>query len=249
MKRLVIFTLVVAVPLLTACCPIPDLSTLFGGDISITGSGNVVTRDFDLSGFDQVDVSHAFDVDISRGDTFGVVVRVDERVEEYLEVVKQGRTLKIGLTPRSYSMEDVRTMEAEITMPELTGLELSGASRGIIGGFDSTEGLTVEVSGASHLMGDIQAGDVRFAVSGASRVTLSGSAEDVIIDASGASRVDLADFPVEDANVAASGASQVTVNASGRLDVNASGASQVKYLGSPSLGSVDASDSSSVEPE
>ena len=140
-------------------------------------------------------------------------------------------------------------MEAEITMPELTGLELSGATRGTVSGFDSTEGLTVQVSGASRLSGDIQAGDVRFDVSGAGRVTLSGSGEDAVIGASGASHMDLADFPVVDANVEASGASTVTVNASGRLDADASGASHVKYLGSPSLGTVDTSGGSSIEPE
>ena len=133
-------------------------------------------------------------------------------------------------------------------MPELTGLELSGGTRGTIGGFKSSKGLNVDVSGGSRLSGDIEAGDVRFDVSGGSRVTLIGSAEDSVIDASGGSRVDLADFPVANANVGASGASKVTVNASGRLDVDAGGASEITYLGSPSLGTIDSSGGSAVEP-
>jgi len=52
---------------------------------------------------------------------------------------------------------------------------------------------------------------------------------------------------VGDADVEASGASTVTVNASERLDANASGASHIKYLGNPSLGTVDTSGGSSVE--
>ena len=67
------------------------------------------------------------------------------------------------------------------------------------------------------------------------------------IDASGASSVDLGGFPVNDANVEASGASNVTVNARGKLDVNASGASHVYYLGSPTLGKVDTSGASSIK--
>jgi hypothetical protein len=51
--------------------------------------------------------------------------------------------------------------------------------------------------------------------------------------------VDLSAFSVVDANVEASGASQVTVNVSGRLDVDASNASHVTYLGSPTLGKMD----------
>jgi len=216
-------------------------------EISITGSGNVVTQDFALTGFDKVDVSHAFKVDISQGDTFSVVIRIDDNLVQYLEVVKRGSTLKIGLEPaRRYGIRNA-TLESQVTMPELTGLDLSGASHGTITGFKSTKALDVDLSGASHLAGDIEAGDGRFDVSGASHVTLSGSAQDVTIDADGASHVNLADFPLADADVEASGASNVTVNASGKLDVNARGASHVYYLGSSTLGKVDTSGGSSVE--
>lgn len=248
MKKHVLFTLIVMVPFVSACCGIPDLSGLIpaSGPV-IEGSGTLVTREFDLAGFDKVDVSYATRVNISQGDSFSVVVSIDDNVLEYLQVEKQGSTLKIGLDPRR-NYRDTRAT-AEVTMPELTGLELSGASRGTISGFKSSRGFNVDASGASRLSGDIEAGDARFDVSGGSRVTSTGSAEDAVIDASGGSTVDLADFPVADANVEASGASDVIVHASGTLDVDASGASHVKYLGSPTLGSIDTSSGSSVEPE
>ena len=43
------------------------------------------------------------------------------------------------------------------------------------------------------------------------------------------------------ANVEASGGSEVTVNASGRLDADASGGSDIYYLGSPTLGTIEES--------
>ena len=52
-----------------------------------------------------------------------------------------------------------------------------------------------------------------------------------------------------DANIEASGASKVTVNASGRLDADVSGASHVYYVGSPSLGKIETLIGSSVEPK
>ncbi len=211
----------------------------------LTGSGKVVAQEEEISDFDKVEVSDAFKADISQGETFSVVVRIDDNLLGYLEVVKQGSTLKIGLkTDRR--IRDA-TLEAEVTLPGLTGLDLSGASQVTITGFKSANALDVEASGASHLRGDIEAGDARFNVSGASQVTLSGSAGDVTVDGSGASAVDLADFPGADANVKASGASEVTVNASGTLDVDASGASHVYYLGSPTLGKVNTTGASAVE--
>lgn len=215
-------------------------------DRLITGSGNVVTREESITGFDRVDISHAFEVEITQGDTFRVLVRVDDNLVEHLDVVKKGETLKIGMKPGPIYNFGKTTLEAEITMPELTGLDAAGASHVTITGFKSAKGLNVDVSGASTLDGEIVAGDARFDVSGASRVTLSGSGQLVVIDASGASEVDLSAFPVTDASIEASGASKVTVNASGRLDADASGASHVYYVGSPTLGEIDTSGASSV---
>jgi hypothetical protein len=231
------------VPLLAGCCAIP----LPG--LSITGSGDVVTLEEDITEFDEVDVSHAFEVDITQGEDFLVVVRVDDNLREYLRVVKRGSTLVIGLEPGRPLNVRRATLEAEVTMPELTGIELSGASHVTITGFESPKPLEVDASGASELRGDIEAGDARFHVSGASRVTLRGSADDLTIDGSGASRVDLSDFDVLDADIELSGASRATVRASGRLDVRASGASHVSYAGSPTLGDIDTSGASTVRPE
>jgi hypothetical protein len=232
------------VALLAACTLVEEISSRV---TTITGLGNVVTQEENITGFDKVDVSNAFKVDIRQGDSFRVVIRVDDNLLEYLDVAKRGSTLRIGLEPgRAYNIRRA-TMEADVTMPELTSLELSGATQATISGFESTERLDVDVSGASQLRGDIEAGDARFEVSGASQVTLSGSAGDVTINVSGASTANLADFSVGDASVEASGASKVTVNTSGRLDAEASGASSVFYLGNPTLGNIDTSGASSVE--
>lgn len=245
MKKCILFPLIVLGLLVSACGVIPSPFDLIRRQISISGSGPLVTSEWAITGFDKVDVSNAFHVDISQGDSFRVVTRVHSNLVEYLDVVKQGNTLKIGLKAGYVISEG--TLQAEVTMSELTGLDLSGASHGSITGFKSTRDVGVDVSGASSLEGDIEAGDARFDVSGASHVNLSGSAQDVTIDASGASEVDLADCPVADANVEASGASNVTVSPSGRLDVDASGASHVYYIGSPTLGRIDTSGASSVE--
>lgn len=194
---------------------------------------------------DRDPVFQGFHVDISQGGTFSVVIRVDDNLVQYLQVAKEGNTLKIGLKP-GYSVRNA-TLQAEVTMPELTGLDLSGGSHATITDFKSTKALDVDLSGGSHLRGDIEAGNASFDLSGGSDVTLSGLGQNVTIDASGSSEVDLADFPVADVNVEVSGGSEATVKPSGRLDADASGGSDVYYLGNPTLGKIGTSGSSSVE--
>jgi hypothetical protein len=153
-------------------------------------------------------------------------------------------------------------------MPEIRSLDFSGASTGTVSGFNSSEGLTasasgastinldemvygkkitLEVSGASHISGNIvTGGDARLETSGASTITLSGSAGDLDADASGASRLSLDDFEVNDARVDLSGASNGTVNLDGRLDASVSGASHLRYTGDAELGDINVSGGSSV---
>jgi hypothetical protein len=213
----------------------------------ITGSGNVVTQEEAISGFDKVEVSHTFNVDISQGETFSVVVNMDDNLLQYLEVVKQGSTLKIGLKTDRISRDS--TLEAEVTLPGLTGLNLSGASHANITGFKSTKDISFDLSAASSSRGDIEAGDISIGLSDSSSITLTGSGQDLTIDAKGSSELDLTDLLVVNASVILSDASTATVNASGRLDVDASDASDVYYLGDPTLGEINTSSESSVEPK
>jgi hypothetical protein len=238
MFKLIILFVSLMVILLSGCVP-----------ITLTGSGNVVTQEEPITGFDSVDISHSFNVDISQGESFSVVIRIDDNLIEHLHVVKQGDTLKIGLDPnRDFNIQNA-TMEAKVTIPELTGLDLSGSSDANITGFISTKNLTVDLSGSSSLVGDIEAGDISIDLSGSSDLTLAGSGGDMTIDISGSSDLDMAELPAVDARVSASGSSSAIVNASGRLDVDASGASDVYYLGDPSLGTISISGSSTIQPK
>jgi hypothetical protein len=58
--------------------------------------------------------------------------------------------------------------------------------------------------------------------------------------------LDLENFHVNDANVILSGASHVTINLDGRLDVDASGLSNLEYIGEPTLGTINTSGGSNV---
>lgn len=222
---------------------------LFGcAQVTITGSGNVISQEEILAGFDQVDVSSSFIVDITQGEDFSVVIRSDDNLVEHLQVVKSGSTLKIGLDPGKWYIINDATMEAEVTMPDLVGIDLSGSSIARVSGFESQKSLSVDVSGGSIFQGDMHAGDVSIDSSGSSSVILSGSAGDIFVDASGSSEVDLADFPAANGTVNTSGGSTATVNLGGRLDADASGSSDIYYLGELEFGKMETSGSSSIQP-
>jgi hypothetical protein len=97
----------------------------------------------------------------------------------------------------------------------------------------------VNALGASRVKGEFElSGDARLEVMGASRVELSGSAYDTVIDIRGASHAKLGNFTVHNAKVKIAGASNAVVKADGRLDIDATGASNLSWVGNPTMGDV-----------
>lgn len=244
MKKCILITmiLVIIMGLLSAvsgCIP--------GVGPSVTGSGKLAAWDFDYRDFTKVEAGYAFDVEIVKAESYVVRITTDDNLYEYLDISKQGDTLRIGLKPNyDYDYSNI-TRKATINMPDLEKLGLSGASKAnISGGFSSNHAVDFDLSGASKASGSIEMADGRFDLSGASSLELEGSANDIDIEASGASHVKLSDFSVVNVEINLSGASDATINASGRLDGDLSGASKLSYMGNPTIGSINTSGGSTI---
>ena len=260
MKKAII--LVILAFVLTAATLLPGCE--------VTGPGNVVTEEKDFTGFTYIEVEGTFEVEIIQSDSFSITVSADENFFDYIAVSKEGKTLRIYLNPRHTFTDftlQAKTLKAKITMPALHGLRLSGASKGTVTGFKSSDDLSLtvsgassldiddievddvefEISGASKVSGNLTADDAEFEVSGASNVELEGSADDIIVNASGASKVNLADFPLDNADIHLSGASEATIHAKGRLDCVVSAASRLYFQGNPTMGKVSVTGASTIK--
>jgi len=204
-----------------------------------------VTKEFDFRNFTSIEVGYAFEVNVTRADTHSVTITLNENVFEYLDISQSGKTLIIRM--KSYYIYQRVTRQASITLPALRSLELSGASRGEVAGFETTDDMGFDVSGASNLsLVDLKAGNTSFDVSGASTVELEGKGTNVRLEVSGASTARLERFPIEIANTHVSGASNATIEVSDRLDIDVSGASRLYYNGSAVLGSIEVSGASTL---
>ena len=226
-------------------------------------NGGTVTRELDFSDFTSVEVSHAFKVEIICSDSYQASITASARLLDYIDVAKSGNTLKISR--KSHHSPTGTVPEAQIAMPILNKLRLSGATKGTVKGFSSQgdfdlnlsgasaldiemkAGETkVEISGASRLSGNMKADDAEFTLSGASRAELNGSAKNVVLNAWGASKLDLADFVLDDTDVHLKGASKATLNVGGNLTLDLSGASRLEYIGNPTIRDINISGASSV---
>ena len=193
----------------------------------VVGSGDLVTREEFFSDFTSVDVGGGFNVEISQSSSYSVLVTADDNVMENILVSKSGDTLNVGVN-WAVSLSSV-TLKVEITMPELRELELSGGVQGRIEDITSSDSISIDLSGGSHLTGN-------------------GEAVDLTVDGSSGSHLDFTDFIVQDASVELSGGSHATINLNGTLDADLSGGSQLHYYGDPTLGDIEKSGGSIIDP-
>jgi hypothetical protein len=213
--------------------------------IIVLSPGNQKTQTYSFTDFTALNVGSAFKVNITQSNTYSVTITAGENLLKQIEVTQNGNTLTIDVKP-SINF-GIFKAEAQITMPKLDNIVLSGATRGTAQGFSSEDPFGAEISGASSLeITNFQAGNVTTNISGASTFTATGSANDLTSIVSGASHLNLLNLAVNNANMDISGASQATINAHGRLDANLSGASHLEYTGSPTLGTINTSGASSI---
>ena len=236
--------IIIVIAIVAVVAAISTVLALRGWPGGLVGSGNLETEEYAFTNFTKVEISSAFEFEVNQSSSYSINVTADDNVMDYVRVSQVGQTLKIGLGTVTW-LGPV-TLRASVTMPQLSGLTVSGASRGDIYDFSSTEDLDITVSGASRVTGDITAGNVEFDISGASTIQLEGSANDMVASVSGASRFNLDDFTVNNADVDFSGASSGTINLDGRLDADLSGASTLWYIGEPTMGTIDISGASTL---
>lgn len=172
-------------------------------------------------------------------------MKYDDNLVQYLDVKKVNETLEIRL--QSGKSARSATMEARVSMPQLTAVKLSSASNALVEGFVSGAHFDARVSGASHLTADIQALETSVELSGASTVDFEGRGTALTVSGSGASNADLEDFAVDSATVDLSGASVARLNVSDSIDpVILSGASKLIHSGNPSFRNFKVSEASAI---
>lgn len=190
---------------------------------SVVGSGVAASEARNLSGFKGIDVGGVFQVEVTAGKEFSVVVEADDNLLPYVKTEVNGDVLKISSTER---LKSSAPMRIRISAPNIESIEASGACK-------------ISVA-------DLKSSELRVDTSGASKVNIAGEASSLTIDVSGASNIDAANLKAENATVDASGASKVEVFVTGKLVSEASGASKIGYAGNPTSVTKDSSGAGKV---
>ena len=152
------------------------------------------TKTYQLDFFDGLEVSWIFQVDLSKSSSQKVEVEAPDFLMPYLTVKVRNNTLILG---SSGLPNDIRRklekgsykVRASVSLPELTHLEMSGASKLVADGEFQTGNFDLELSGATSLRElQMTANFANIQCSGASKFQMKGNLKEVKMDLSGASK-------------------------------------------------------------
>jgi Putative auto-transporter adhesin, head GIN domain len=191
-------------------------------------------RTFNVSGFDKLDLGSSFIITVTQGNDYKLDVRGREQDVKDLSARVSNNTLDLYYPSNWSGWKNRKEVYVTITMPKLMGVEFSGATKSTVSGF-SSEKLAIEISGASSSVFNVNAKTLSLDCSGASSLKIVGDGQALDADISGASSINAFDFKVANANIDASGASDVRIYVTGKMMAEASGASSVRYKGGASI--------------
>ncbi|MBK7710765.1 MAG: DUF2807 domain-containing protein [Bacteroidales bacterium] len=189
-----------------------------------------------LSGFTKVNFGVSGDLYINIGSEFKVVLEGEKSLLDEIETEVSGS--KLVIKKDSWHSHGNEKVTVYITMPELTGLGVSGSGKAEIRDAVKAENLDFSVSGSGRIVTtDLAIGKLNVGISGSGDVIIGGNGEaasaDVSISGSGnysgeALKIARADFSI-------SGSGSCKCYVTDILEASVSGSGNVTYTGNPKI--------------
>ena len=193
----------------------------------------------DLTDFDGIDLSGAFDVNIHGGDNYSVELIGPEHEKDKYNVYRSGETLVIdyeGKRNFNFNFEDIDVDEVRIniTMPSLENLEAVGYGTIRLEEL-SMDDIDIDLKGPIRARGNLDAQNIMVTLNGNAEADLSGRARTLSAEIKFASSLNAYNLEVEEATIETSGASSAKVNVTGILEMEEGVASNIDYRGNPQV--------------
>lgn len=208
------------------------------------GKGEMVTKKYDLTGFDRISHNTKGEVIVVADANQFVEVHAQQNIINLLKIKVVNNRLDIG-EKNLQPIGKVQELKFYVHTPALAEIEVSGSGN-VTGNGVTADGFTAKVSGSGAIdLSGMGGSLVKADVSGSGKVTLRGTAGQANFNVSGSGKVyafDLASGRT-DADISGSGEVETTVN--NTLNVNMSGSGTVRYKGQPQV-TVNSSGSGTV---
>ncbi len=206
---------------------------------SVTGHGNIVTKERKTDSFTGLKVSSGIDVYLKQGNNETVSVEADENLHEYILTEVRGGVLNVY---SEYSIREAERKRVYVTMKEVNSVKTTSAGDVFGETPINSDRLELSASSAGDIKLEVHAKNTNIDISSSGDITISGETDMLRADLSSAGDLNAFDLKAREADVSASSAGDADVSVSERITARASSAGDINYKGDPKY--VDAHSSS-----
>ena len=179
-----------------------------GGGKTVQGSGERVTKTFELDAYTAIELSVAADMRVSIGKPTPLTIEADDNILPLIKVEVVDGSLKIS-TKHNFSTKD--SPNITVTVAALNAVAVTGSGDMHVTKIDNEE-LIASATGAADLH-------------------LSGKTNTLTLAATGSADVEAYELDSRDAKVTLTGASDANISVDGSLTVTIVGAGDLNYKG------------------
>jgi len=204
---------------------------------TVTSGQSAVKETRDVKGFTKISYGISGNLKIKIGPEFSVVLEGEkDDLREVITDVSDGR-LRIRMENWRFNFNE--KVNAYVTLPQLTGLSVSGSGRAeILDPIKDADDLNLNVSGSGKLVtNELVVDALDFGISGSGDIYIggTGSADKGEISISGSGSYNGPDFEIDNLEVSVSGSGSCFCKAGDSLTARISGSGNVTYKGDPRI--------------
>jgi hypothetical protein len=224
MKRQVLF-LLLCVLLLAACD---------GGNGGGIGSGDVITEERDVAGFDRVRVTGSGIAEITQGESESLIIEAEDNIMPFIESRVDNGVLILG-QKASTNIRPLKPIKYTVTMMDISGLEITGSGE-INSERIDTSTITLAISGSGGInIVELDGDSVDATITGSGDARISGDIADQVLEISGSGEYQADDLRSGTAVVTIGGSGNASVWVDTTLEITITGSGDVRYYGDPIL--------------
>ncbi len=206
---------------------------------TVTGHGNVVTKERNVDSFTGLKVSSGIDVYLKQGNKISVTVEADENLHEYILTEVRNGVLNVY---SEYNIRDADKKRVYVTMNEIKSIKTTSAGDVFGEGPINSDRLELSATSAGDIKLQVKTNQLDINISSSGDITVTGESDMLRADLSSAGDLNAYELKTREADVSVSSAGDADINVSERMTARASSAGDINYKGDPR--NVDAHSSS-----
>lgn len=217
-----------------------SLPFIFSSCGPMVGKGKVLTENRPVTSFTTIDIDAPVKSNITINPSAQPSVSLNgyENILKIIKVRVEGNTLHI-YTDNFLNLSSDKDVSADIIVPSLSSLSISGASDATINGNITGSDFNLHISGVGKVnMASVNVTNFSAHISGAGDVTIgTGTIGTAVYKLSGTGSVSAFNVQTQQSSATVSGAGDIELNVQKALDAHISGAGSIRYKGHPVVSS------------